>query len=134
MDIRAYSAADREGCLAVFASTGLEGREAFEEFLDSGTMFVAEHDGAVVGCGGFVLKGATAELRWGMVDKKWQRQGLGRFLLFYRLREIGKLSNVELVELEAPREVVAFFAGQGFREVSGDERRVRMVKRLAVCT
>ena len=53
MDIRAYAAADRAGCLAVLESIGGEGREAFAAYLDGGPRyFVAEHDGRIVGCGG----------------------------------------------------------------------------------
>lgn len=140
MDIRPYSPADHDACLEVFDSNSPELlsaslRPAFAVFLDSGEkpFFVAEHDGEIVGCGGFTIDGTMARLLWGIVRRQWQRQGLGRFLLFYRLREITRNAAVQMVSLRAPRQAAAFFTSQGFREVSGDGEWVEMVKRLAVC-
>ena len=136
MDIRPYSPADRDACLEIFNSNlPLAGRPLFEAFLDGALppFFVAEHDSKIVACGGFEINGETARLQWGMVHSKWQRQGLGRFLLFYRLREITRNASVQMVNLECPRQAVPFFASQGFREVSGDGNEAVMVKRLAVC-
>ena len=130
MDIRAYAVADREGCLAVLDSVGGAGREEFAAYLDGGPRyFVAEHDGRIVGCGGI----GAGQLEWGMVRLEMQRQGLGRFLLYYRMRELGKLGNFEHVQVRAPRGAAGFYAGQGFREASGDGHWVVMTKRLAVC-
>ncbi len=133
MDIRAYVPADREGCLAVFDSNALGDRESFTAFLDVEPMYVAEHDGIIVGCGGFVIQGEAAELRWGMVGRQWQRQGVGRFLLFYRLREITKNAAVQTVFLDTPQAAAPFFLSQGFREAANLGERIRMVKRLVVC-
>jgi len=77
LEIRPYTPADREACLAVCDSIGGR-RSAFERALDAIPMFfVAEHDGAVIGCGGFSIDGALARLEHGMVHRDWQRQGLG---------------------------------------------------------
>ena len=136
MDIRAYTAADREACLGIFDSNtpGLNGRDQFVQFLaDPGSFFVAEHNEQIVGCGGYAIEGETARLHWGLVHRAFQRQGLGRFLLFYRLREITRNSAVQMVGLTAPRPAVPFFISQGFREAVGDEQSAEMVKRLAVC-
>ena len=136
MDIRPYSPADHAACLEIFdACMAPESRPSFAAFLDGdpAPFFVAEHEGEIVGCGGFAINGEAARLHWGMVHRNWQRQGLGRFLLFYRLREITRNAAVQLVTLEAPRHAVPFFAGQGFREVNGDSDRAEMVKRLVVC-
>ena len=130
MDIRAYAAADREGCLAVLESLGGEGLVDFAAYLDGGPRyFVAEHDGQIVGCGGV----GEGRLEWGMVHRAMQRQGLGRFLLYYRMREVGKLGTFEHVQVRVPRGVAGFYAGQGFREAGGDANWVVMSKRLAVC-
>jgi len=136
MEIRAYTLADRDACLEVFDSNAeqLTGREEFAAFLsDPGAFYVAEHDGRIVGCGGFAVQGATARLHWGIVHRSVQRQGLGRFLLFHRLREITRNGAVQIVGLTSPRAVVGFFVSQGFREEVGDEHSAEMIKRLTVC-
>jgi N-acetylglutamate synthase-like GNAT family acetyltransferase len=140
MDIRPYTPADRDACLEIFDSNSPdliphESRPQFIAILDtSPNFFIAEHNNDIVGCGGFEISGEAARLHWGMVHRRWQRQGLGRFLLFYRLREITRHSDVQMVELEAPRQSAAFFASQGFREIAGDSARVEMSKRLIVCS
>lgn len=140
MEMRAFVAGDREGCLAVlrsnvpgFLDAGAEAE--FGLFLDGGPVdfWVAEHDGNVVGCGGFVLDGGGARLRWGMVGAAYQRQGIGRFLLFFRMKAIGGRGAVEMVTATVPRAAVPFYAGQGFREAGASAAGVEMVKRLAVC-
>ena len=140
MDIRIYGDGDREACLAVYESNVPEalngaGREEFAAFLDArpGRLYVAEHGGAVVGCGGFEITGDTARLLWGIVGRQWQRQGVGRFLLFYRLREITRDGAVAYVHATVPRAVAPFFAAQGFREAGGDTEFAAMTKRLTVC-
>ncbi len=135
MDIRPYTAADRAACLAVCDSV-LPGtaREAFGAYLDEGNpYFVAEHEGGIIGGGGFRTDGDGARLLWGMVHRDWQRQGLGRFLLFFRMREITKQADVTHVHLVAPPDAAGFYAAQGFREISRDGEWVTMSKRLAVC-
>lgn len=136
MDIRVYTAADRDACLEIFDSNtpGLTERDQFVQFLDDpGSFFVAEHNGQIVGCGGYAIQGGAARLHWGLVHRAFQRQGLGRFLLFYRLREITRNAAVQMVGLTAPRPAVPFFLSQGFRESVGDEQSAEMVKRLVVC-
>ncbi|MBL8240229.1 MAG: GNAT family N-acetyltransferase [Bryobacterales bacterium] len=133
MDIRAYLAADRDGCLAVFDSNGMSGREEFTTFLNTSNLYVAEHNGTIVGCGGFLRHGDAAELRWGMVGSQWQRQGVGRFLLFYRLREISKDPAVRSVFLETGPAAAPFFLSQGFHETARNGDRIQMAKRLTVC-
>jgi len=136
MDIRPYAPADRAACLAVFDSLFDDpaARAAFAARLDAAApFFVAEHDGIIIGCGGFSVAGAAARLEWGMVHKNWQRQGLGRFLLFYRMKAIGQAGAVEMVTAEAQRAYADFYLKQGFRESGGDATRVLLAKRLAVC-
>jgi len=137
MDIRPYESADRDACLAVFDSIGSGERLAFEAFLDgpTGEYFVMEHERAVAGCGGYAISGdgVAASLVWGMVRRDLQRMGLGRFLLLYRIREIGKAGNVELVVVQTPRQSAPFFEKQGFRMNASGLDRVEMIKRLTVC-
>jgi len=136
MEIIPFEPSHRDACLAIFDSNfPAPARPTFAEFLNEpGAFFVAEHNGAIVGCGGFSIHGAQATLHWGMVHRDWQRQGLGRFLLFYRTREISKAAPVELVTLTCPPAAAGFFASQGFRETAAGPDSVQMVKRLAVCT
>ena len=141
MDVRPYLPSDRDGCLAVFDSNSPdfftpEDRGNFVEALDGSQVlyFTMEHEGAIVGCGGY-SPGEPARLVWGMVHRNWQRQGLGRFLLLFRLREISKTGGVAMVYAEAPRSAARFFEGQGFRLAGqdGDANRVVMAKKLTVC-
>lgn len=127
MDIRPYAAADRDACLSVCDSIGGD-RAAFENTLGEIRFFVAEHDGAIIGCGGFVIDGATAQLLHGMVHRNWQRQGLGRFLLFYRIREISKAGDVAIVIAAPPEDAAGFYEKQGFRREQGV-----LIKKLTVC-
>lgn len=129
MDIRPYSPADREGCLAALQTVAPESREAFAKYLDTEPiLFVADHDGSVVGFGGIALNDASARLEWGTVRKDVQGMGLDRFLLMFRLKEISRRGNYEFVaasEQESSRE---FLLAEGFRENGGI-----LVKRLSVC-
>lgn len=127
MEIRAYTAADREACLTVCDSIGGD-RAAFERAIEEIRFFVAEHDGAIIGCGGFTIDGAVARLEHGIVHRDWQRQGLGRFLLFYRMREISKAGNIAIVTAAPPDDAAGFFEKQGFRREHGV-----LVKKLTVC-
>ena len=140
MHIRNYAPTDRDACLEVFHSSTpdlltADSLPQFAVFLDSDptSFFVAENEGEIVGCGGFAVRGDTGRLEWGLVRRKFQRMGIGRFLLFYRLREITRSGEVQFVGLDCPRLAAPFYVSQGFREVSGDSERAEMVKRLAVC-
>jgi N-acetylglutamate synthase-like GNAT family acetyltransferase len=138
MDIRPYRPADLPACLAVLDShlpeAGL--RAEFEAFLTApeGPYFVLEHDGALIGCGGYVVQASAARLVWGVIRRDAQHQGLGRFLLMYRLREIGKETGIETVSVEVPAEAAGFFEAQGFRRAADRGGQLTLVKRLIVCS
>jgi N-acetylglutamate synthase-like GNAT family acetyltransferase len=139
MDIRPYRSTDREACLQIFDSNVPSAfqsadRVVFEHFLEQpGEYFVMEHDGAAVGCGGYRAEGPSATLQWGMVRRDCQKMGLGRFLLMFRLREIGKAGGIEHVRVTAPVQAASFFERQGFRIVDSTPGRVALTKRLSVC-
>lgn len=157
MDVRPYQPADCEACLAVFDSNlpdyfAPHERAGFAKFLDSlsnsgngerSTYFVMDHDGTIAGCGGYAIGDHpnSARLTWGMVRRELQRQGLGRFLLLYRLREMTRRhSTIEMVALETTPRSAPFFESQGFRIVSTTPGgyapgldRVEMAKRMIVC-
>ena len=150
MEIRPYTAADREACLAVFDSNvpdffRLEERPQLEAFLADprAAYFVMEHDGAIAGCGGHYRLDndpSQARLIWGMVRRELHRHGLGRFLLLYRIREITKMGGVQTVRLDTSQHAAPFFQRQGFKTVSVEKDgygpgndRVVMAIRLTVC-
>ncbi len=138
MDIRPYRDSDRAACLEVFDSLdGAVGRAEFEAFLKApdGPYFVMEHEDRVAGCGGFAMAGdgQSARLRWGMIRRDLQRMGLGRFLLLYRMREIGRTGNAAFVVVQTPAGSARFFELQGFRPGAADADRIELVKKLAVC-
>jgi N-acetylglutamate synthase-like GNAT family acetyltransferase len=142
MDARPYQPRDRAGCLQVFDSLtphliAPEARHYFETFLDEPDCpyFVLEHEDAIAGCGGFAvsLSEDTARLLWGMIRSDLQRLGLGRFLLLYRMREIGKTGTVETVHAETSLQSAPFFEMQGFRVRGVADGRVELTKKLTVC-
>jgi hypothetical protein len=150
MEIRGYGAGDFEGCLRIFDSNtppflGVEEREHFAEFLKApiGSYFVMESDGELFGCGGFAPEPEPGVMRltWGLVRRDLHQQGLGRFLLFYRLKEIGKVPGIMMVRLRTSQHAAAFFEKVGgFRAVESEKDgfgpgldRVTMLKKLTVC-
>lgn len=112
-------------------------RAEFESYLDApgGPYFVLEHEDQAAGCGGFELSGdgTIATLQWGMIRRDFQRMGLGRFLLLYRMREIGRTGKAAFVVVQTPGEVAGFFEVQGFRKVAEREDRIELIRKLAVC-
>jgi GNAT superfamily N-acetyltransferase len=129
MDLRSYLPVDRDACLAIFDSNTPQffdpgERATFEAFLDrpDGHYVVMEHEGALVGCGGYTITAEErlASLVWGMVRRDSHKLGLGRYLLLFRA---------------AP-----FFERQGFKVIrvvpdgyGNGLDRVEMVKKLIVC-
>ncbi len=125
--------ADASGCLALFDScfpdpeVDAARREEFSQFLqsaDASRYFVAEHDGAIVGGGGFTVdvERQSAQLEWALIRRDLQRQGLGRFLLLYRLKEIGKIPGVVFVEAQVPAHLSGFYAKNGLKTVGAGAR------------
>ena len=143
MEVLPYLTSYSEACLAIFDSNTPQffqpsERESFAQFLQDPncTYLVMEHDDAIVGCGGFYLDDSKAQARlcWGMIHQAAQRQGLGRFLLLYRIREIGKAGVVERVTLQTTAAAATFYEKQGFKRVQpSDPHIVDMVMKLTVC-
>jgi N-acetylglutamate synthase-like GNAT family acetyltransferase len=149
MDVRPYSPADRPACLAVFDSNTPRffepgERRDFETFLDAPfcSYLVMEHDGAIVGCGGYSIEqdGSAASLIWGMVRNDLHKRGLGRFLVMYRLKEITKANGAQIVRLSTSQHTARFFEKQGFKVVGIEKDgyasgmdRVEMRMKLSVC-
>jgi len=140
MEMRAYVPADKAACLALLDSNVPEyftpaERGDFEAWLTGpqGKYWVAEHDGAVVGCGGIALEqAALASVTWLLVAGHLRRQGLGRYMLFYLLKTVPV--GVTHVRLTTIPSVVGFFEKQGFRAQSTGAKGVEMIKKLQVCS
>jgi GNAT superfamily N-acetyltransferase len=149
MEIRPYQPDDRAACLAIFDSNTPdfckpEEGEGFERLLDTMpcAYLVMEHDGAILGCGGYYVteEKSVARLVWGMVRRDMHRHGLGRFLLLFRLREIGRTGDVQMVTLGTSQHTAPFFERQGFKvvQIARDAYapgldRIEMTMKLAVC-
>lgn len=117
MELRLYSSADHAACVALCGP-----------FLLPAHFVVMEDEGTVIGCGGYTADG---ELVLGTIRPDLRRQGLGRFLLLARLRELAKLPGVSHARLRAPAEFAGFYGKQGFKPV-GPEGQMQL--RLHVCS
>lgn len=91
--------------------------------------FVLEHDGEIVGSGGYRVTGDVGELLEGTIRPDLRRKGLGRFLLLYRLRQ---MEGVALVTVTTAAEHAGFYESQGFRVAEAGEP-TRLVKKMNVC-
>ena len=128
MPFRAYNAADRDGCLAVYDSNA--GRFFSPGDRDDLLRFLAAPSGAygvltdeagqIVGCGGVAADrqdARTAVLTWGMVRADRHGRGLGRLLLLARLRLALELPNVARVVCHTSQLTAGFYRKYGFRDV-----------------
>lgn len=140
MDIRTYTPGDQAACVALLlentpAFFTAEERAEFERWLNApeGTYFVMEHEGRVVACGGVALENPQlASLTWLIVAAGLQRQGLGRFLVFYCLKSLPPtVTHVRLTTIPA---VAAFFEKLGFHIQQSSPQGVEMIKKLQVCS
>ena len=113
MDLRPYSSPDHTACEAICGPFSMPAH-----------FVVIEHEGAVIGCGGYTSDG---ELVLGTIRPDLRGQGLGRFLLLARLREVAKLPGVSYARLCAPAEFISFYAKQGFKPAgSGGHMQLRL--------
>lgn len=138
MDLRPYAPTDRAACLALFESNSLAARfrGEFEGFLNSApaTFTIAEHDGRVIGCGGYTIDADPPSIDWCLVDPAFHRNGVGRLLAMSALRAITLKSRSPMVRTRSTENARGFFEHLGFRVVSNDPSGVvEMVKKLEVC-
>jgi GNAT superfamily N-acetyltransferase len=149
MEVLPFAQQHADACLALFdancpAAFHPGERADFVAFLAAPAYpyFVMVHDDEVVACGGFrrIEGSPAARLHWGMVRPDLQRQGLGRYLLLYRIREIGKIPGIQIVECGTTPLSAPFFEKQGFYPISIEKDgwgpgmdRIEMRKKLVVC-
>src|SRR5262249_274090 len=101
MDPRPYIPADLPHSLPLTEPTDRKSLQAFLQTPPT-NFFVLEHNRQILGAGGYTLSNnnTQASLVWGIIRKDLRKQGLGRFLLMYRLREIAKTNTVQTVRVE----------------------------------
>ena len=137
MDIRPYRDSDHTDCVDVFASNFSDPvqQQDFEVFLQSSesTCFVVEHTGHVIGVGGFTASASQAQLHWGMVRRDMQRQGLGRYLLLYRLKAIGNLPCIQFVQAIVPAPLAHFYEKSGLKLQREGDGLAEMRMKMQVC-
>ena len=95
MQIRSYSTDDRTTCLSIFRTNvptyfAASDEVEFARFLDDlpAEFWVVHMDGQIRACGGIAMyypEPDIATLCWGMVALNFQRQGVGKALLEFRV-------------------------------------------------
>lgn len=87
------------------------GRNKVEEF------YVLELDGKVIACTGLYMPEMEqrANLVWGMVDKKYQHQGIGKELFAFSIQRVRELSPSDLITLDTNQHAYPFFKKLGFK-------------------
>lgn len=136
MEIRSFHLSDRDACIKLFETNQdiFFSRFHLQEFTDlldnsAFTTFVAEHNHRIIGGGAF----SRNSIEWVIVHPELQRQGIGRFLAMFLLREIGKTDPVPSVSVKTIPATSAFFEKLGFRPVSSQPDWVELIKKMDVC-
>jgi len=121
MNIRTCTPADHAQCLRVFDSNtpryfAPAERAEFASFLQAATtdFLVLEHEGVVVGCGGWYVRASEGRLCWGMIHQALHRQSAGSALLRARIDRLFSATRVDRVGLETSQHSAPFFARFGF--------------------
>lgn len=126
VDIRPYSPADLEACLAVFDTNVpryfiTTERGPFREFLENlpgPYLVITDASGAVVGCGGYAINAdepGRADLCWGMVRQEKHRRGHGRTLIHARIDAAKRDPDVRVIALNTSQHTTGFYERFGFR-------------------
>ncbi len=136
MDIRKFLPADKEACLSLFEAN--QGQfftnvdpQVFQNLLEDShvLIFVAEHNGQLIG----MTCSREASIQWLMVHPDLQRQGVGKFLTLFLLREMGKSGPLPMVSALTIASSAPFFEKLGFRLQSSEESVLQMIKKMDVC-
>lgn len=130
MQIRPYTPADRDACVAVLETSVPRYTQPHElteyaAWLDLACVrgaedpceyLVGERDGAVLCAGGvaYATTAPIATLCWGIVRADLHRRGLGSALLRARLDRVRARGGVERVLLDTTDAAVGFFLRHGF--------------------
>ena len=136
MEIRQFRLSDRDACIRLFEANrdsffSKVPQQEFINLLDDSTtaIFVAEHNDNIVGGGAF----SKSSILWLMVHPELQRQGIGRFLAMFLLREMGKTDPVPSVSVKTIPATSVFFEKLGFRPVASQPDQIELIKKMDVC-
>lgn len=107
-----------------------------EEYLQESpqTNLVAEIDGKVVGCGGYVLQHPDyVTFVYGLVHPHYQRMGIGRLLFFGRIAQLQPLEGDTIIVICTVKAALPYFKKYGFvvqpdtwKDTSGIEHPIAM--------
>jgi ribosomal protein S18 acetylase RimI-like enzyme len=125
--IREYELLDRERCLQIFESNQPDyfSEQEYQEFVDwldapeRPTYSVVELGGDIVACGGLYVSDDEDHvgMAWGMVHRDWQRNGIGRKLTEFRLKQMQELSPHLEQRLATSQLTYGFYEKLGFRTI-----------------
>lgn len=129
-----YKEKDKDSCLNIFNSN-LPKFFASDEFLlfksylerENKTYWCMKKDGDIIGCGGIHMEPDHSvednELNcpgvsWGMIHSDFHKQGYGRQLLLFRLKQLALNPDVKKIKLDTTQYNPGFFSRFGFIEIS----------------
>ena len=124
LKFRPYQAEDNGRCVEIFMSNtpryfGVEEADEFRQFLEAlpCAYFVATQDDEIVACGGHGYHGKkqAVALCWGMVRADLHKQGLGKFMLIERLKQIFTDFGETVVQIDTSQHSQGFFERYGFQ-------------------
>lgn len=127
---RLYNAADFTACLSIFDSNvplyfAIEERAEFCDFLLNigdleGFYLVLTLNDTIVACGGVSIETEKkrAALSWGMVHRKFHREGLGKHLMSARLEQLHTLRTVGKLIIATSQHTSGFYEKHGFTVIN----------------
>jgi N-acetylglutamate synthase-like GNAT family acetyltransferase len=124
--VRDFDETDRDACARLFLELvdthrGLyPNAELAGEFVAEGQLFVAEHNGEIVGYAGLILHSRRAELEPIVVAPKHRGKGVGTALVEHvvQVAREARVSGVFVRPTARNREAIAFFRESGFDRIS----------------
>ncbi|NVJ65497.1 MAG: GNAT family N-acetyltransferase [Gammaproteobacteria bacterium] len=127
---RPYCDQDRAQCLAIFETNiGLyfakDELQDFKQFLEHEVqnnhylvLYAENKPERILACGGCGELEEQAFLRWGMVDQRRHKRGLGGQLLIQRLKLVEKKLLANEVLIDTSQHVQGFYEKYGFEAIS----------------
>lgn len=93
----------------------------FHYYLENKTeyYFVLEIDGVIVGCGGFNFSEdkTIGKISWDILHPDFHGKSLGSILLDYRINELKKFKQVQLITVRTSQQAYGFYEKRGFRVI-----------------